>query len=462
MIPLFLAFACQSPTIDQGTAPADLTGRVLEIAAQDDRYDGGNRYNLNLDGAEVLLEIGDPEVNQPPIVSGTGVFEAMSPEHGAAFVATVVKWLGEHDPPLGNGHPGPWKFKYARMSATSEWAVYKILLTDADGQGVLLLRTFAGGAKVEILKKDGEDHTALARMLAVTLRDGPAVGAWIPTSTSLRGSDQMAAAQWCGEGLIGVGRTPTGFALSQWKDLRGQPTQIGAGDGQPGQLLADPTCRHVALAVRYPADPEVYDSADPTEIVVFDLESGAFRVVSGRDETWSLQDAAWSPDGEQLALTAIHQVGTAPFPAVTRVYEAASGKVIATGDPAWDAVPWAWQDSVILRADPFNREPGQPAWYAWDLVEPATGIAPPTLTSPDGTQTLTAERAEGSDPYLMSWVGPHHILAVGETIAVHDLSNDRSQPFHTLGGVQGISIDARGERIALITRAGVRWAPTQP
>jgi len=463
MIPFLLALACQSPSGAPAPAPTTdkANDRILELESSVKDRNGGRTFTLTLDGADVLVDISDPDVNRPPIVSGTAVVEARDPEHGARFVEAAVKFLGEPDPPLGNGHPGPFQIRYAQMSATSVWAVYKLIFEDSDGKAVLMLRTFADGSRAEILKEEGGDNESLARLLAVALRDGADVDAWIPTSTAVRGSEGLSAVQWCGEGIVGVGKSDTGFAVKYWSDLRAQPAELATGPGRPRMLLADPTCTRVALAVDYPTDPDGYDSADPTEILIVDIANKSFEAISGQDETWTLQDAAWSPDGRRVALTTIHKAGAAPFPGVTRVYDAATGEVVATAEPEWDALPWRWEDQLLLRTDPFNRRANQAEWYAWSIEAPAEAATAPALLSPDGEHTLNPGRLEGADPYLTRWVGPHHVLLVGDGVRVRDVSDDSDRPFHTLGGVSGVSVDRDGTRVALLTRTGVRWAPTR-
>jgi len=418
-------------------------------------------YTLELDGAEILIDLGDPAVSQPPFASGEAVLWPRDPEHGARFVAAVVRWLGESDPPLGNGHPGPWKLRYSLMSATPAWSVYKLLLVDEQGEADLILRTHSDGKRVELLKREGDNHSELARLLALALRDGPEVDAWIPRSTALRGSDGLLSVRWCGTGILGVAETADGFSVRRWKDLRGQPEVVVSAPGRPRQLLPDPTCTRAVLAIDYPRQPDTYDTADPTEIALIDLAEQTLSILSGRDETWSLQEAAWSPDGSQVALTTLHRALSPPFPGVTRVYAARTGQAIATSEPEWDAMPWRWDDQgLILRADPFNRGDDRPAWYRWAITEPATPSPAPTLTSPDGTQTLELTTIEGIDPYLARWVGPHHVLWVGDTAQVRDLTDASDRPLHVLGGVVGMDIDGAGSRIALLTEKGVRWAST--
>ncbi len=459
MIPLLLTFACQSPPADQAPATAR-SGHVLQLEAQVTESEGEQIFTFILDEARVSLTLSAPDIEKPPMISGPAILESHDPEHGARFVAALVQWLGEPDPPLGNAHPGPWRLRYALLSEAPTWTVYKLLFKDADGQAELLLRTYKDSDRAEILRKEGGDSSEVARLAAVALRDGPEVGAWIPSSTALRGSEHLVSARWCGDGLIAVAKIDGGHSLRLWKDLRGQPEEISTGEGRPGILLPDPTCARAALAVDYPADPEAYDSADPTEILVVDLATGKTQTLSSREETWTLQEAAWSPDGGRVALTTIYRQGEAPFPGVTRVYDAVNGEVLATADPEWDALPWRWGETLMLRTDPFNRRSGQPSWYRWSIDTPATPSEPPVLTSPDHTQTLDQRNVNGADPYLVQWVGPHHALLVSDAAVVKDLSDGKTQPFHTLGGVRGLAVDDDGSRIALLTRTGIRWAAT--
>jgi hypothetical protein len=346
------------------------------------------------------------------------------------------------------------------MTETPRWSVYKFILEDDQGQADLILRTHTEGARVEILKREEASEESLARLLAVVLRDGPDVDAWIPRSTALRGSAGLSTVAWCGDGLVGLGPTANGFTMYRWTDLRGQPTEVFSAPGRPRQLLPDPTCTKAAVAIDYPSDPDAFDSADPTEIAWVDFTTEQVSVLSGKDETWSLQDALWSPDGTHLALTTVHQALTPPFPGITRVFEV-QGDARYTGDPDWDAVPWRWtDDALILRADPFNGDEAKPSWYRWSLTSPANASEPPALRSPDATTTLDASHLPGFDPFLARWIGPHHVLWVEGEALVRDLSDLSDRPLHTLGGVQGLSLDASGSRVALLTDAGVRWAST--
>jgi hypothetical protein len=461
MFPLLYVLACGDSAVQT---------RQDEVPTQDDRVlaldttavprPGGITYTLSLDGAEIVLELDDPKVKQPPFAHGEAVLRARDPENGARFVAAVVRWLGEADPPVGNGHPGPWNLRYSLMTETPRWSVYKMVLEDETGQADLILRTRTEHPSVEILKREDTSEEDLARLLAVVLRDGPDIDAWIPRSTALRGSEGLTTVAWCGDGLVGLARTEGGFSMRRWTDLRGQPEVVFSATGRPRQLLPNPTCTRAAVAVDYPSDPEAYNSADPTEIAWVDLTTKAVSILSGRDETWSLQDAQWSPDGVHLALTTVHQALTPPFPSVTRVYEV-GGDDRYTGDPSWDAVPWAWtDDGLLLRTDPFNRREDQPSWYRWSLTSVATASKPPPLTSPDSTTTLNASHLEGFDPFLARWIGPHHVLWVDSEAQVRDLSDGSDRPLHTLGGVQALAIDATGSRVALLTDVGVRWAST--
>ena len=124
-------------------------------------------------------------------------------------------------------------------------------------------------------------------------------------------------------------------------------------------------------------------------------------------------------------------------------------------------MPWRWDEQgILLRADPFNRSDGDPAWYRWPAPLTASPAEPPVLEAPDGSATLQADTIAGMDPYLARWVGPHHVLWVGEGAMVRDLSAGSDRPLHVLGGVTGLDIDTANSRIALVTETEVRWAPT--
>jgi hypothetical protein len=481
---------------DKTTIPAlearDDEGLTFPIEAARTADPAGRRLRLLLGGGEATLTLLDPGNGKGDDVAfGRGELAATDPKRGGPVVAAIGRWLGQA-PPAAPEAPGalkPFPITYARLGTQDGWECDKLFFEEGASEAELFLNVRLDGKQARLVEKDEEYRKPLLALLATALRDGtpprrtsgPELAGASPLVASLAPIAGAAGASepeiWAGTSWLARVEGGGTERVLVWTDLAKPPRVLAEVEGAINRIVPSPRGDRVALLVLHPSQPRTLSSEDPGDVVLVPIGGGAARplVTSGADfVVGMMSQPVWAPDGAALAVDG-RAPGKPPRPTLTRVYDAASGRLLASTPSATPGpAPKRWdRDGLILRTWAKDGEqtlrwlPGKSAPAAEHRAA-ATPLRSPDgryvvafrgagvdISGPGGRRRFDARSAGDraavdalhDDPELTAWLGGGALVLQSDAPVALDLATAKLRYLFPDGDFQFLSASADGGRV---------------
>jgi hypothetical protein len=206
----------------------------------------------------------------------------------------------------------------------------------------------------------------------------------VPTLVRIAGADPtLTRGIWIDQRWLIATRGDPGRLLL-WDDLDKPPRRIADVCGSVNVLAASPEGDRLAVVAVHQQKSYEMSSADPAEVVIVGLADGGARsLVSSTADFAVGSRMIWSPDGRRIAIAG-HAPTNSARRAVTGVFDVASGARVALSPPSTNGRP-AWWDSggLILESLSATRRDDLPLRRSlWSWL-PGEGDPQPTRDDPD-------------------------------------------------------------------------------
>jgi hypothetical protein len=489
------------------TVPALLADEddALVLDATTERKPGERRVRLRVRGraGEALLVMLDTGPSDPGdfAFGKANLIAAGDRAAGADFVAAVAAWLDVPPPARGTqGELAPFPLGYVRLGTEDGWEANKLFLQRGDHEAELFLNLSADGKQARLVQKDEAYAGDVLALLAMALRDGvpprrtpqndPLLASMQPLFASFQpvagGVGKTRKIVALGDGFLVVRDVERdgkrGSELLRWQHPSAAPTPVATSDGVIADVLVSPDDKHAALAIVFPRSRGVISSDDPGMYAIVELATGSIdRLQSVASYVIGLA-AAFSPDATRVAISSDK---------VTRVYDVASRRMLASTPAALDALPlqWTTTDGVLLLHADYDAgdddddgdgdrddvsgshdvsdvdvaEELEPklTYYRWQPGKdapraiPAPAVRSPdgrhsirvtkdglTIAGPDGNKRVLASRPEDLVSYKVvgdfdrqRWLGPQHVIVDLEEPMTLDLKTAKLSYLFPTGGL---------------------------
>jgi hypothetical protein len=462
----------------------------------------GRRIRLLLGGGEATLTLTDPASENGVLRFGDGLLQATDRGHGARLVAAMARWLGKIPPaaPDTAGELRPFPIEYARLATRDGWDANKLFLRNGPLEAEVFFNISSDGKQAQFIEKDEDYRRPLLALLAIALRDGkpprrtsgPDLAGPTPLVASLSpiaGAQNVGTPQaWGGGVWIAVLGRGDKHKILCWNDLTNAPRQLAEVKGSVNRLVPSPKRDRVAVLVLHPQEQGSLSSDDPGDLLIAPIEGGPLvRVASASDDftPWMFSRFVWSTDGAAIAISG-RGPNTPQRRALTRVYDAATGKLIAStagSEPAGRA-PLRWEgDTLVLeewakagrqmwRWRPGSGEPTRDrkaqlgavrspdGRYAVAFRETGVDISGPggrRRFQPRGEADRAAVEALSDGPEDAEWLGGATLVLTTDAAMALDLATGKMRYLFPTDDVKFVSASADGIVIARDDAARFLW-----